>query len=70
MPRVKGRKRRLRRSERVREATAVFLKGEPVVPGDRPYDRIRDLIGRVSGGPPDLAERHREYLRTLIRDRR
>jgi hypothetical protein len=38
--------------------------------GDRPYAKIRDLIGSVSGGPPDLGERHREYLRVLIRDRR
>ena len=37
---------------------------------DRPYDRVRDLIGSVSGTPTDLGSRHREYLVGLVRDRR
>jgi hypothetical protein len=67
---MKGRKRRFLQSDRVQRAIEASWKGRPTLPGDRPYDRVRDLIGKLSGGPPDLAERHREYLRTLIRDRR
>lgn len=65
-----ARRRRMRRSDLVRQALEAFLKGQTVNVADRPYDRVRDLIGRVSGGPPDLGERHREYLRAVIRDRR
>lgn len=65
-----ARRRRLRRSDLVRQALEAFLEGGAALAGDRPYDKIRDLIGSVSGGPPDLGERHREYLRVLIRDRR
>jgi metal-responsive CopG/Arc/MetJ family transcriptional regulator len=37
---------------------------------DRPYDRVHDLIGSVSGAPTDLGAGHREYLLGLVRDRR
>jgi hypothetical protein len=65
-----ARKRRVRRSDLVRQALEAFLNGETAVIGGRPYDLIRDLVGSVSGGPPDLGARHREYLRDLIHDRR
>jgi len=65
-----ARKRRVRRSDLVRQALEAFLNGEMAAIGGRPYDLIRDLAGSLSGGPPDLGERHREYLRGLIRDRR
>jgi len=65
-----ARKRRVRRSDLVRQALEAFLDGETASIGGRPYDLIRDLAGSLSGGPPDLGERHREYLRGLIRDRR
>lgn len=65
-----ARRRRVRRSDLVREALEVFLRGGAAGGNDRPYDRIRDLLGSLSGGPQDLGERHREYLRDLICDRR
>ena len=65
-----ARKRRLRRSDLIRTALEAFLNGEAALAGDRPYARINDLVGKLSGGPPDLGERHREYLRALIRERR
>jgi hypothetical protein len=37
---------------------------------ERPVDRIRDLIGSLQAGPPDLARNHQKYLRELVRDRR
>jgi hypothetical protein len=65
-----ARKRRIRRSDLVRQVLEAFVDGEVTAIGGRPYDLTRDLAGRLSGGPPDLGERHREYLRGLIRDRR
>lgn len=65
-----ARKRRIRRSDLVRLVLEAFVNGETAAIGDRPYDLIRDLAGSLSGGPPDLGERHREYLRDLIRDHR
>lgn len=60
-------RRGVRRSELVREAIRVYLEG-PVEggPGDRPFDRVRDLAGVVYGGPPDLGARHREYLKGIL----
>jgi hypothetical protein len=31
-------------------------------------DPILDIIGMVEGGPPDLAEKHDEYLAQIIRE--
>ncbi len=33
--------------------------------GDTLYDRMADLVGTGHGGPPDLASRSEEMLRTL-----
>lgn len=57
-----ARRMRLKRSDIVRMAIEKFItefeeKGE-----DRPYERVRKLIGRIESGLPDLGERHREYL--------
>lgn len=65
-----ARKRRIRRSDLVRLVLEAFVNDETATTGGRPYDLIRDLAGSLSGGPTDLGERHREYLRDLIRDRR
>ncbi|MFQ5881835.1 MAG: ribbon-helix-helix protein, CopG family [Candidatus Methylomirabilales bacterium] len=65
-----ARKRRVRRSDLVREVLETFFSREAVMIDDQPYNRVRDLAGSLSGGPPDLGERHREYLRDLIGDRR
>jgi hypothetical protein len=65
-----ARKRWLRRSDVVRQALEAFLDGGAAMAGDRPYGKNPDLIGSMSGGPPDLGERHRESLQVLIRDRR
>lgn len=65
-----ARKRRVHRSDLIREALESFLAGGGAPRQGRPFDLVRDLAGSVSGGPPDLGERHREYLRDLIGDRR
>jgi hypothetical protein len=35
--------------------------------GARPADRVRGLIGSLTSGVPDLAERHREYIIEALR---
>ncbi len=53
------------RSEIVREALEVFL----IPPrAGKPIDRARDLLGQIESGIPDLGQRHREYLRRLLKD--
>ena len=54
-----------RRSEVVRQALRAYLE-RPAPEGERPFDRVRDLAGSVYGGPPDLAARHREYLKEMF----
>ena len=65
-----ARKRRVRRSDLVREALEAFLSGEAAGINSLPYERVHDLVGSLSGGPPDLGEQHRKYLRDLIGERR
>ncbi|HEX9723426.1 MAG TPA: ribbon-helix-helix domain-containing protein [Vicinamibacteria bacterium] len=60
-----AKRRDARRSDVIREALEKYLLEEETSVG-RPLDRVRDLVGVLSGGPPDLAERHREYLARLI----
>jgi hypothetical protein len=64
--------RRLRRkdSDVVRMALESFLQGGAASSDTRPAARVRQLIGSVESGVPDLAERHREYiLKALKRGR-
>jgi metal-responsive CopG/Arc/MetJ family transcriptional regulator len=57
------------RSDLVRRILERSL-DDAAVAQDRPYDRVQDLIGSVSGAPTDLGARHREHLVGLVRDRR
>ena len=62
-----ARRLRRKRSDVVRLALEQFLETEPET---RPIERVRDLLGSVESGVPDLGQRHREYLvRRLRRDR-
>jgi hypothetical protein len=36
----------------------------------RPIECVRDLLGRVESGVPDLGQRHRDYLLKRVRDGR
>jgi Arc/MetJ-type ribon-helix-helix transcriptional regulator len=65
-----ARKRRIRRSDLIREALEAFLGGKVARVDSLPYERVRDLVGSLSGGLPDLGEQHRKYLRDLIGERR
>jgi metal-responsive CopG/Arc/MetJ family transcriptional regulator len=55
-----------KRGEIVRIALRRFLGLEGI---GRPADRVRDLLGTVESGVPDLAEQHRRYLlESMTRD--
>jgi predicted transcriptional regulator len=56
-----------KRSEVVRLALEQFF---AVQVESRPVDRVRDLLGRVESGVPDLGQRHREYLVKRLRNGR
>ncbi len=49
-----------KRSEVVRLALEQFLETDLEV---RPIERVRDLLGSVESGLPDLGSQHRDYLR-------
>lgn len=53
-----------KRSEVVRLALEQFLEVAVEV---RPIERVRDLLGKVESGIPDLGARHRDYLKTRLR---
>ena len=53
-----------KRSDVVRQALEQFLDAGPDV---RPIDRVRDLLGSVETGVPDLGQRHREHLIRRLR---
>lgn len=68
--RAEARKRRVPRSDLIREALQLYFDAGTGSGADRPIDRVRDLVGSLRGGPRDLGARHREHLSALVRDRR
>lgn len=58
---------RRKRSDVVRLALEQFLATQVET---RPIERVRDLLGQVESGVPDLGQRHREYLLRRLRDAR
>jgi len=59
-----ARRLRRKRSDVVRLALEQFLDSEPEI---RPIERVRDLLGSVESGVPDLGQRHREHLIRRLR---
>ena len=59
-----ARRLRRKRSDVMRLALEQFLDAEPDI---RPIERVRDLLGRVDSGIPDLGQRHREHLIRRLR---
>jgi hypothetical protein len=53
-------------SEVVRLAVIEFLKIDDQ-PAEHPAERVKDLIGSLRSGIPDLAIRHREYIIKKLR---
>ena len=63
---AESRARQMSRSDVVRDR----LRKTPAVATDDPLASIRDLIGSVDGGLPDLSSRKKEYLRAMIHARK
>ena len=55
-----------KRSDVVRLALERLLQEEEAQ-GDRPYNRVKDLVGSVESGIPDLGSSHREHLKSRFR---
>lgn len=56
-----------KRSEVVRLALEQFVNTQVET---RPIEHVRDLLGRVESGLPDLGQHHRDYLVRKLRDGR
>lgn len=61
---VAAEERRADRSEIIRDALRLYLEGRSHL--DSPWERIGDLAGAASGGPSDLASRHRAHLKEIL----
>jgi predicted DNA-binding protein len=59
-----ARRLRRKRSDVVRLALEQFLDAEPEI---RAVERVRDLLGRIESGVPNLGQRHREHLIRRLR---
>jgi len=62
-----ARKLNRKRSDVVRLALERFIQEEDEEQGDRPYSRVKDLIGSLESGIPDLGSSHREHLKSRFR---
>ncbi len=58
---------RRRRSEVVRLALEQFLGEADTNVERRPIDLVRDLLGSMESGVPDLGQRHRDHLLKRLR---
>lgn len=62
-----AREMRRKRSALVRLALEQFLGGPGTRPKVRPVELVRDLLGSLDSGLPDLGQRHRDYLISRLR---
>ena len=66
-----ARARRVSRSEIVRRALNAYMKDDASPDGLTLYDRMKDIIGSVRGGPPDLSESTGDkFLQILLEKKR
>ncbi len=56
-----------KRSDVVRMALERLIREEGGIEEERPYDRVKDLLGTVESGVADLGTNHREHLKSRIR---
>lgn len=59
---VLSKKLRLKRSDIVRMAIERFLEEFEDKEEEKPYEKVKNLIGSISSGISDLGESHRKYL--------
>lgn len=65
-----ARQRRVSQSEIVRQALDAFLKEDATTAGLSLYDRMKDIIGSVRGGPPDLSEHTGDKFREILLEKK
>jgi Arc/MetJ-type ribon-helix-helix transcriptional regulator len=65
-----ARERRVSQSEVVRRALSAYLEEVPAGDGMSLYDRMKDIIGSVRGGPPDLSENTGEKFRQILLEKK
>jgi len=66
-----ARKRGRTKSEVIRDAIGVLARQvEAQEATERPYEKLRDLIGSIQGGPTDLSRRTGEAFRQMLSTRR
>lgn len=53
---------RLKRSDVVRLALEKFVAESRSAADERPYDKVKGLLGSIASEIPDLGEKHREHL--------
>ncbi len=52
----------LKRSDIVRMALERFVRGGERGVQTKPYEQVKNLVGSLASGLPDLGESHRKYL--------
>lgn len=57
---------RLKRSDVVRLALEKFVADSRSGAEQRPYHKVKDLVGSIASEIPDLGEKHREHLLARI----
>ncbi len=57
-----SRRLRLKRSDIVRLALEKYVREVEGVREETPYQKVKNLLGVVASGIPDLGESHRKYL--------
>lgn len=67
--RVMAKRLRLKRSDIVRLALERFLKESSGEREERPYERVKHLLGKYNSGLPDLGQSHRKYIIERIKRR-
>ena len=59
------------KSEVIREAIGLLARQTKVAEEtERPYDIVRDLVGYVRGGPPDLSGKTGEQFQRILMKKR
>lgn len=62
-----ARKLHRKRSDVVRIALERFMREEGKAQDERPYERVKNLLGSVESGVQDLGSNHREHLKSRFR---
>jgi len=65
-----AREQRVSQSEVVRRAINAYMNSDDTMDGVSLYDRMKDIIGSVRGGPTDLSENTGEKFRQILLEKK